>query len=233
MQISLNNTHPKWVECTHLPDMDYQDLSNDEFACECAQNPCAEAWEEFVRRFNRLIGTVVRRACRDWGEIRQEVIDDLIQETYLKFCANRCAVLMRFQPRHENSFLGYLKVVTANVVYDYFRKVKPGEEKTGELPPGIIAPQSTNSEDEIFFKKVDKILRERGDGPQEQKERTIFWLYYRVGMTCKEIACVPAINLTVKGVESCIFRLIVYIKRRFRGPDLGPDPGGNRPPGSF
>ena len=209
--------------------MDYQVLSIDELVRECAEHPCPEAWQEFIRRFQRPIAGIVMRGCREWNDTRAEVVEDLIQQTYLKLCANNYAALRRYQPRHENSFLGYLKVVTINLVYDHFRKDHPVDEVTVGLKEEINPAGSDSPENEIFFHQVDKILRLRGDGPQEQKERAIFWLYYRHGMTSKAIASIPALGLTVKGVESCIFRLIVYIKKRL---GIGPD-GGIHPEGPF
>src|SRR5438552_11419527 len=98
--------------------MDYQSLSIDELVRECAERTCPEAWQEFICRFHRLIASVVMRACREWGVRAPDVIEDLIQETYLKLCVDNCALLRNFQSRHENAFLGFLKTVTANVVYD-------------------------------------------------------------------------------------------------------------------
>jgi len=228
LNISLKNKYNPTI----CPSMDYQGLSIDELVRECAKHSCVECWQEFIRRFNRLIASVVIRCCHDWQDARPEVIEDLIQQTYLKLCANDYAVLRRYQPRHENSFLGYLKVVTANVAYDHFRKEHPIDDKTDELDPD--QGRSDNSgEDEIFFHQVDNILRQRGNGPQERKERGIFWLYYRHGMTAKEIASIPGINLTVKGVESCIFRLTAYIKKRLLDSGFDPNPGGILPEGSF
>lgn len=224
----------KQVQSRNPPDfMDYQVLSIDELARECAENPCPEAWEEFIRRFDRLIASVVMRGCHHWNDARSEVVEDLIQQTYLKLCANNLAVLRRYQPRHQNSFLGYLKVVTINVVYDHFRKEHPIDDKTDELKPDINPARGSQGDDEIFFHEVDNILRQRGDGPAEERERAIFWLYYRQGLTAKEIAAIPAMNLTVKGVESCIFRLTVYVKKRLLGPGLDPSPGGIQPEGPF
>ena len=216
--------------------MDYQVLSDDELVRECAEHPCPEAWQEFIRRFQRLIAGVVIRCCHEWQDTRAEVIEDLIQQTYLKLCVNGYAALKRYQPRHENSFLGYLKVVTANVAYDHFRKEHPIDDRTEELDEGINPSQGRGNdtgEDEILFHKVDNILRQRGNGPQEQKERAIFWLYYRHGLTSKEIASIPSMNLTIKGVESCIFRLTVYVKKELLKRRLGENPGGIRATGSF
>lgn len=211
------------------PVMDYQVLSNDELVRECVERPCPEAWGEFIRRFHPVIAGMVIRACRNCGCSSPDVFEDLTQDTFTKLFADNCATLRRYQPRHENSFLGYLKVVTVNLVYDHFRKKHPVDDKTDELNPAIIPGRGSNSDDDLFFQKIDKILRERGNGPQEKKERAIFWLYYHHGMTAKEIASIPAMNLTIKGVESCIFRLIVYIKKML---GLGRD-GGIHPEEPF
>ena len=212
--------------------MDYKFLSINDFVAECGLRPCAEAWEEFIRRFHRLIASVVFRGCRECGDTRPEVTEDLIQEIYLKLAAKECALLRRFQPLHENAFLGYLKCVTINLVYDHFRK-EPVDNKIVELNEAISQAQNSNTENEIFFNEIDRILRQRGDGPQEQKERAIFWLYYRQGLTAKEIASIPAVNLTIKGVESCIFRLTVYVKLEVMKRKRGENPGGFQARGSF
>jgi DNA-directed RNA polymerase specialized sigma24 family protein len=40
----------------------------------------------------------------------------------------------------------------------------------------------------------------------------IFWLYYKRGLTTKEIAGLPFINLSVKGVESTLHRLVQLLR---------------------
>jgi len=213
--------------------MDYQVLSDDELVRECAQYPCPEAWREFIRRFHLTIAPVVMRGCRQWNDTRLEVVEDLTQQTYLKLCANNYAVLKRYQPRHENSFRSYLRVVTINAVYDHFRKEHPIDENTVELNEATNAAKGGHNENEIFFREIDNILRQRGNGPQEEKERAIFWLYYRHGLTSKAIASIPAMNLTVKGVESCIFRLTVYVKQAVVKRKQEEKPGGIQAAGSF
>ncbi|HXB20882.1 MAG TPA: sigma-70 family RNA polymerase sigma factor [Candidatus Solibacter sp.] len=201
--------------------MNYQSISIEELVQECAQHSHPDAWAEFIRRFQRLIASVVIKACNEWGDMSPEVIEDLIQETYLKLCANNCSLLARFQPHHPNAFLGYLRVVTANAVYDHFRSATADTrdvKKTEQLDEGTNQAHSqygnvASADNAIFFSQIDEFLRQRGTGPAEEKERTIFWLYYRQGLTAKEIACIPGMNLTAKGVESTIFRMITFVRR--------------------
>jgi RNA polymerase sigma-70 factor, ECF subfamily len=206
--------------------MDYQKLTIEQLVEECAKRPTPEAWEEFIRRFHRLIAATVMRTLHLYGSSDPDLIEDLVQDVYLKLCADDRAVLKRFKPLHENAFLGYLKTMTANLVLDYIRKHFPEHDKTEPLDDGHPQADQESLEREIFFNKIDAILRKRGNGPQEQKERAIFWLYFRQGVTAKEIASIPGMKLTVKGVESCIFRLIVYIRKELFGDRPGGDPAG-------
>jgi RNA polymerase sigma-70 factor, ECF subfamily len=200
--------------------MNYQSMPDEELVQECAKNSDPAAWEEFRQRFDRLIGIVVLRACRERGEKSLDIVQDLRQEIYVKLLANNCSLLARFKPQHPTAFLGYLKVVTANVVYDYLRSQRASirdVDSTVELDEANQVQSSGHGhaelvENEIFFKEVDSLLRQRGTGPDEEKERTIFWLHFRHGLTCKEIASLPAMGLKMKGVESVIHRLKELLK---------------------
>src|SRR5437764_750732 len=128
--LALDSNH---VEFNQSPFMNYEPMSIDELVQECAKSSHADAWAEFIRRFHRLIASVVIRCCHEWSETSREVIEDLIQDTYVKLCANNRALLANFRPKHPNAFLGYLKTVTANLAYDYFRARILEREKTVEL----------------------------------------------------------------------------------------------------
>jgi RNA polymerase sigma-70 factor (ECF subfamily) len=196
-------------------------MSLEELVQACANSSHPEAWAEFIRRFHRFIASVVTRTCSEWSEASPAVIEDLIQETYLKLCANDRAVLASFRAGHPNAFLGYLKTVTANLVYDHFRSLRASirnVENTVEIEKAFAQPHTGRGEAElienqVFFEEIDRILIARGSGWSEQKDRTIFWLYYRQGLTLKKIAAIPAVGLSVKGVESVIYRLTQLVKR--------------------
>src|SRR5690242_10687121 len=96
-------------------------MSLEELIQACAEGGDDVAWEEFVRRFHDLIAGVVLRTARRCGSTSVTLVQDLIQDTYLKICADPCRLLTEFTPKHPDAFYGYLKVVTSNVVLDYFR----------------------------------------------------------------------------------------------------------------
>ena len=55
------------------------------------------------------------------------------------------------------------------------------------------------------------------NGPDQERDRMIFWLYFRQGMSTKEIASLPTVGLGAKGVGSVIERLKHCIRERILG----------------
>jgi RNA polymerase sigma-70 factor (ECF subfamily) len=200
-------------------------MSLEELIQACAENGDEAAWEEFIQRFHTMIAAVVLRTARRWGESSPSLIDDLIQEAYLKICCDRKRLLSEFTPRHPEAFYGYLKVVTTNVVHDYFRaqrSQKRGsgqtEYSTDETLLATASPHMERAADRmhhaVLLKEVDRALCAALAGDELKRDRAIFWLYYRYGLTAAAIARLPSISLTVKGVESVVHRLTRFVRER-------------------
>jgi RNA polymerase sigma-70 factor (ECF subfamily) len=200
--------------------MDYAALSAERLILACTQTGDSAAWEEFVRRFHRLIATVAFRVARRWGDSSPQVVDDLVQETYLKLCAGNFRILRSFKSQHPDAFYGYLKVVTANLVQDHFKAAHSGKRGSGKVEVAVD-PQITSaavataksSERNILLQQVDGLLSRLAVGQHPERDRRVFWLYYRVGLTANAIASLPAIGLSTKGVESTILRLTRLLRQ--------------------
>ena len=191
----------------------------------------ATAWEEFMRRYHRLIAGVVFRTTQKWGESSPTTIDDLVQEIYLKLCADEYRLLRGYDPKHPDAIYGYLKVITANVVHDRFKALhsekRGGDQIVEELTTlenqsGVddLAGSTQAMEREILLREIEAHLNASLSEDTAERDRTIFWLYYRQGFTAKAIASVPAIGLTIKGVESTILRLTKLVRRRMVATQL-------------
>jgi RNA polymerase sigma-70 factor (ECF subfamily) len=187
----------------------------------------AAAWQEFMRRFHSIIAITASRAARRWGEVSPQAIDDLIQETYLKLCADRGRVLQQFRFEHEDAIFGFLKIITANVANDYFKALnahKRGGNTVSapldgsEIHSGTDRPAGlTDPERALLLDRVDTCLCDLAPVETKDRDRKIFWLYYREGMTAKEIAGLPNIGLTLKGVESTLHRLVQLVRTHLTG----------------
>jgi RNA polymerase sigma-70 factor (ECF subfamily) len=65
--------------------------------------------------------------------------------------------------------------------------------------------------------EIEEHLKHSLTGPDRERDRMIFWLYFRQGMSTKEIASLPTIRLGTKGVGSVIERLKHGIREQILG----------------
>jgi RNA polymerase sigma-70 factor (ECF subfamily) len=163
---------------------------------------------------------VVLRTALRWGDPSR--LDDLVQDTYLKLCSNGARILRDFEFRHEDALFGFLKVVAANVVNDHFKllhRVKRSAGARSEEPGGLDSIPATNPADtlspterDILLNEIDDLLRSRSSEDANERDRTIFWLYYKQGLSARAIAAIPSVGLSIKGVESAIVRLTRLVR---------------------
>jgi RNA polymerase sigma-70 factor (ECF subfamily) len=204
----------------------YASLDPPELIRVCAESPDPAAWDEFLRRYHRLICLVVIRTAKPWSQNSQQVWDDLVQETYLKLCKDRFHILRTFQSHHADALAGFLQVIAANVVRDHF-KAKFSDKRGKGVPAQSIdiegnAPTEAGFgsvatlERDVLLGEIDTYLRTSADGQTGKRDRELFWLHYRHGLSAKAIASIPAIGLTSHGVESALLRLVKTIRTRMK-----------------
>lgn len=193
----------------------------------CADSNDGAAWEEFVSRFHRAISLSIIRTSIRWGQAPQQVLDDLIQETYLKLCADKCHLLLEFALRHSEAVPGYIRTVAVNVAHDYFKSLHSQKRGSGEVgqfledaepkaEAGSLGGQEA-MEREVLLKQINQCLEACAEGPDRERDRLIFWLYYQQGMSAKAIAALPTVGLGSKGVESAILRLTRLVREQLTG----------------
>jgi RNA polymerase sigma-70 factor (ECF subfamily) len=193
----------------------------------CAESGDGAAWQEFVSRFRRGVSLSIIRTAHQWGAVPHQVVDDLVQETYLKLCADRCRALREFAAHHPEAIVGYIKTVAVNVAHDHFKSLRSQKRGSGETAQPIEdeEPKAESGsfggqdamEQEVLLKEIHRCLETCSEGPDQERDRLIFWLYYQQGMSAKAIAGLPTIGLTAKGVESAIFRLTRLVRERVAG----------------
>jgi RNA polymerase sigma-70 factor (ECF subfamily) len=179
----------------------------------------AAEWDEFVRRCAPLASLVALRVSRLWvREPLPAAVDDIVQDTFLKLCEQDRRILREFEPRGEDSFFGLLRIVASSVANDYYRR-QYSVKRGGNVVMSVLlgdegavegAHSSSAMLQEALYGQLDKKLRSAsaiGD-----RDRAIFWLYYRQGFTAEEIARLPAAGLTAKGVESALRRMTLWLR---------------------
>jgi RNA polymerase sigma-70 factor (ECF subfamily) len=202
--------------------VNWRTLNSKELIRTCVNAGDAAAWEEFVRRFRPVVASTVTRTALRFGERPPQLIDDLVQETYLKICANRCRILREFQPETTESIFGLLKAVAFSVAHDHFRGEFAAKRGAGRFETPLDDIESTEAgreglpqaEREILIREIDEHLAATSEPATRERDRQIFWLHYRHGMTSRAIASIPGIGLSQKGVESAIQRLTAHVRTR-------------------
>jgi RNA polymerase sigma-70 factor (ECF subfamily) len=180
----------------------------------CVNQGPPEAWEEFLRRTQPLFARIAWRMALQRGRASRDEVDDLVQEICLKISAHGAAVLRKLPGQSDEAAFAYLKVVAANTVRDRFDYEHAGQRdaaRTSTLDDDVIGRLGTvlpvaEADKRLLLAQVDGAL---GGG---RRERTIFWLYYRTGLTAKEIAALPSIGLGESGVESLLNRQVAAVR---------------------
>jgi RNA polymerase sigma-70 factor (ECF subfamily) len=202
--------------------MDRLRVTTNDLAKACARSADAAEWEEFLRRCAPLASLVALRVCRLWTNAPSPAtVDDIVQEVFLKLCEQERRILRTFEPRGEDSFLGLLRIVSASVANDYFRRIYSAKRGGNVITASLVedAPQSavaTNNQTAqmhraVLFSQMDEKLRSAPEVIGE-RDRALFWLYYRQGFTAEEIAGLSATGLTPKGVESALRHVATWLR---------------------
>jgi RNA polymerase sigma-70 factor (ECF subfamily) len=200
----------------------YSSLSPDDLVKACAGSKNPAIWQEFIRRFQPVIATAALRTASRFCKPTRQTLDDLVQETYLKLCDDECRLLRSFESRYPDAIFGFLKVVAGNVANDHFKSALAEKRGAGVteavpdtaalLPVTPAANASASMDRRVLLRQIDDALTVVAAGEDLDRNRLIFWLYYRDGLSASAIGALPSIGLTTKGVESILLRLTRVIR---------------------
>jgi RNA polymerase sigma-70 factor (ECF subfamily) len=182
----------------------------------CLSSDGEEQWREFVRRTQPLIASVIINTVRRWKTPAPSLVDDLIQDTFVKLFANDKKALRVAKNEHENTIFGYLKVIASNVVRDHFRQPANKADEI-EISDAVFPPGPRDRERLEFLQKkeqIKRILEMLSVSETYDRDVGIFWFFYEQGYTAKEISLLPAVGLTVKGVEAVLFRVARFVREK-------------------
>jgi RNA polymerase sigma factor (sigma-70 family) len=171
---------------------------------DCLDNGTSSSWETFIALAQPVIAGAVFRAIGRCGRDRI-VADDLIQDTFAKLCASNFRILRNFRGRDPAVLRAYLRVIAASVAADRFRAENL---RAVSLDDPASAPQvpdyrpAQQIERELLLDRIDKCL-----AAQKKRDRWIFWLYHRHGLTPQAISALPVVDIGRSGVETLLYRL--------------------------
>lgn len=198
--------------------MDEEDLTG-VLKC-CLHGGARSQWDLFFRLAQPVVAAGVKRTLARGSSEGLHLTDDMIQETFLKLCADDFRVLRSFRADDEAALRVYLKTVAATTVLDHFRSQTTLKQGSGKVLRAIDEDAlRVGSRDKAFeqverenlIDRVTECLKTCDD-----RGRRMFWLYHRQGLTPRTIAALPGIAMTPGAVETAIYRLTGSVRECLR-----------------
>ncbi len=169
-----------------------------------------------------VVSLAARRVGEVWGDKSTTTMNEIVQEVFLKLCEDDRRILREFEDRGEDSFLKLLRIVTATVGTDHFRRVRAdkrgGSQAVSSVEPHAVANDLFDTratlalEMQSLYAQLDGLLR-LYPNKVSSRDRRLFWLHFRHGMTAEAISRIPTMGLSAKGVESALIRLTRLLRK--------------------
>jgi DNA-directed RNA polymerase specialized sigma24 family protein len=172
-----------------------------------------DAWAELLRRFHRLIASVLARTVRPWFPVTPDLLEDLHQDVLAKICTNDFRALRELEWRHDGALRGLLQVTAASVAQDYVRRRLAQsrdarlEEQLDELKHDRGTKDSASArEHKIMLEQLAKCLEKLiHTEPDHRRDIAMFLLYYGCRVTAADLA--RLYHLGIRAVENTVARL--------------------------
>jgi DNA-directed RNA polymerase specialized sigma24 family protein len=114
-------------------------------------------------------------------------------------------VLRNFRGEVPASLHAYLRTIAVSIAIDHFRAEPAPAVSLDDPESPLSIPDNRPARDierRLLLDRIKKCLT-----AQRARDRWIFWLYHRDGMTPQAISSVPSVGLGRSGVETLIYRL--------------------------
>jgi RNA polymerase sigma-70 factor (ECF subfamily) len=172
----------------------------------CCRSRAAREWSEFDRRFRPVLASAIQGKLQVRGRAAPEDVEECVQQTFLRLC-DRDYHGLRLVARVEPARIrAYLRTMACNIAIDHMRKIR---QETGL--DESLARDHPSSDNFVLINQIFELL-ENCVGKDPNRNRLIFKLYYRTGLTAANIAKLPGLRLSQKGVESRLHRLTECIR---------------------
>ena len=182
----------------------------------CLSHSTPDNWESFFAVAQPIVAAGVIRSLSTWASASRDLADDLIQETFLKMCHADFRILRNFRAKDSNAFHVYLRTIAASIVLDYFRSQTALKKGSGKATASLDdMPAEFGAPDKSFDRVEQTMMLDRVTvclSAQDTRNRRVFWLYHRQGLTPKDIAALPGLGMGASGVETTIYRLTRMVR---------------------
>jgi RNA polymerase sigma-70 factor (ECF subfamily) len=194
--------------------MNFSNLPTRELLDYCLKTGDEMAWREFDKKLRPTIcGSVKKKLLSK--NIKSGVEQELVQDTYVKLCAHDRRALRNLRWDNDESIFKYAKVVAHSAVEDWRAKNKIFQDPKG-IDDLVTSYQVKGQPVDLAILRgqIDRCLQAMASQPNFERDRAIFWYFFRWGYHASEIAGLPAVNLSVRKVENILQKLVRFVRLR-------------------
>ncbi len=193
--------------------MNWQELPDRKLVELCLERN-EDAWVELLRRYRGLIAGVAAKTVLRSFRPAANLIQDLVEDTFVRICANEFRALRELEWRHEGALRGLLQVTASTAAQDYLRKFlspKRDIRKEESLDkPGLVVPVqekfADKVEQKILLEQLARCLKKViHSEPDCTRDIAMFLLFYGFRVTAADLSRLYSLN--VKKVENTVARL--------------------------
>lgn len=201
-------------------------MSAMDLAKACCDTTNEMAWLEFYRRFNRDMTVVAGAVAASNGQHSFHLYDEIVQEMYVRICNDGCRFLQLFSPRTEHEASALIRDLASKTARNFFRDAHRKKRSGGtrvsadELDFLDVSSsrkdESTEIEQQILVQDLLRRLKSTLRSSRfASRDELIFRLRFQEGFTAREIAGLPNVGLSARGVEGSIRRSVSRLKTVF------------------
>ena len=153
----------------------------------CVEAGTPEDWERFLRKAQPVVASSVTRTLARWSSPTPEQVDNLVRETLLRLHDDGWDELRHFGSESPECLPAYLRTLASSAASDLLRSLgdqNPAAEQAGRA--GLLG-------------QIERCL-----STEQDRDRWLFWLYYRHGLTPQAISGIASLKLTATNVETAI-----------------------------
>lgn len=197
----------------------------------CAHDPHNETlWHEFKRRYEGAIRHSVVRTLQRHNQYRagesSTVVDDIVQDIYLRLLQHNCRAFKVFKGTTEVSWFWYLRVIATHITLNHLRnknaakrpRIERSLDASSDFDRERKLHQGRNHGDPLLTTDEEIRMMELYDqinycldlalrGPNKARDKLLFQLHFFDGLSAEEIATNRGIGMKAHAVEVAISRI--------------------------
>lgn len=191
------------------------DTSDIELISKCINENDIYAWEEFVRKFSRLVWKSIRKTFYNYSfQHTREDIEDMYNSVFLSLMENDFKKLRQFKNKNDCAVSTWLAIISVRTTIDFLRKDKSYLSiDTAEEDQNLweIVPDHSQRAD----RKIETFQNERDFERSVEnlppKDRMIYDILFRRGISAEDAA--EMLGMTTQSIYTRKHRIIEKIRK--------------------